>query len=255
MKVKNAKETADIWVGQLIQPAAYYTIQPIELFRWQSDSKVLSDIGNGGLIFNNEIEDIINVATAINTLLKIDIEPRDVGGSIIQKPKVTTPGWVYDQRSLLFETSKLNSVINKKFDGSAWGDATIKFYNAANNELTTQPSIDTDCVKTVIDFEPLFHIDLIGGELHVLSVPVAYDNSAQLWSVAVPDLPAIYGGSVGMVDGRVLRDQIVIKADGRGVKTLYYDPTYHTNKMRTIITHAVGHKIRCEMVFEIFYAR
>jgi hypothetical protein len=64
-KFKNNKEVADTWCGMEIQPSAYYELQAIELIRWQTDSKVLSDIGSGNGIMNDGTSDITDVATAI----------------------------------------------------------------------------------------------------------------------------------------------------------------------------------------------
>jgi hypothetical protein len=180
---------------------------------------------------------------------------KDSEGAAISKSKITASSNTYNQRVVVFETSKLSSIVNKKFTGADWGDATMKFYDANDTKLTTQEAIDSSCVRTVVDWEPLFTYDLIGGRTKLLATPEGYAKTAQIWTVAIPDLPAEYGGSINMIDGRVLEDGAAIVADGRGVKTLPYDAVYHTNKMRSVITHLAGNQLRIEVVFEIYYTR
>lgn len=64
-RFKNNTASQDVWCGQGIEPAAYYEIQSIELTKWQTDSKVLSDIGSGNGVMNDGTSDITDVATAI----------------------------------------------------------------------------------------------------------------------------------------------------------------------------------------------
>jgi hypothetical protein len=80
-KIKNNKQTADSWTGQLIQAGEYYLIESTELSRWANDSKVLSDIGSGSLIFNDGTNDILDVATAIISLRDEMIKEVKVGDS------------------------------------------------------------------------------------------------------------------------------------------------------------------------------
>jgi hypothetical protein len=68
IQVKNNKEAEDTWCGQTIQPTEYYTIQPTELNRWQSDDKVLQDITNLDLIVSNGVSDIANISDAVDYL-------------------------------------------------------------------------------------------------------------------------------------------------------------------------------------------
>jgi hypothetical protein len=76
IKFKNNKQTSDIWCGVEIQPSDYYEISSIELLKWQTDSKVLSDIGSGDGIINNGTSDIEDVNSAIDYLK--NLQPRPV---------------------------------------------------------------------------------------------------------------------------------------------------------------------------------
>ena len=91
MKVKNNKITTDTWCGMMIEPAAYYELQSIELGRWQNNSKVLTDIASGDLIINNEIADITDVALAINCLKGIELQDTD-GVPLVTLSPFSNPG-------------------------------------------------------------------------------------------------------------------------------------------------------------------
>lgn len=67
-KIKNADSIQHTWVGQIIEPAAYYEIQPGEEMKWGNDSTLISAIGAGTAVVNNGSEDITDVNLAITHL-------------------------------------------------------------------------------------------------------------------------------------------------------------------------------------------
>lgn len=183
-------------------------------------------------------------------------EKFDADNVPMMKDKITQNGWRYNQRSIGFTTSLLSSVYSKKNNGDDWNHTTLKFYDVDGVELTDQGDLDTDCVKTRLDWEPPYNYDLLSGLLNILSLPEGYSNTARIWAVAVPDVPSAYGGSINFVDGRTLRsEKDLIIADGRRVATLPYDATYHTNKIRLIIRHEAGNQLKLEMMLEHYYMR
>ena len=175
---------------------------------------------------------------------------RDFDGDDFVRIKNSSDGYTFQARFMQFETSKLGSIINKKHDGSNWADATIKFYDNADVELTTQASIDTSCVKTVLDWEPTYDYDLIGGSIQLLSVPL---TDVFMWCIGVPDLTEAQGGSKVMINNMnmiYLDLKETFKIDGRTSKHMVYNATYHTNKMRKVITHDAGTKCKMELCWE-----
>lgn len=168
----------------------------------------------------------------------------DDENSPIQRLKMAPAGWTYQLRAIEFESSVLSSLVNETCYGVAIRDCTLKFYGAGGRELTTQETIDTDCVETVIDFEPTYAYEVIGGTINYLG---ALTVDVRLSVVAVPDVPAAYGGSKIMVCNANLRfvsPDRGVEADGRVSKRLNPDPNYHTNKLRFVINHPAGHKTR-----------
>ena len=76
IKFKNNKGTADTWCGIEIQPSEYYEIQQLELIKWQTDDKVLTDIASGDGLINDGSNDIESVNSAIEYLKQT--QPRAV---------------------------------------------------------------------------------------------------------------------------------------------------------------------------------
>jgi len=180
--------------------------------------------------------------------MSVIVTNKDFDGDQYVRIKNSSEGYTYQARSIEFETSVLASTHNEDPFGSDWGDATIKFYDVSDVELTTQGTCDTDCVKTVFDWEPLYDYDLIGGEVSVLLAPTV---DMRMYCVGVPDVPANLGGSKIMINGINLRFvPHTIKIDGRTSKHMTYDATYHTNKMRKIIKHPAGTKCKIEVIWE-----
>jgi hypothetical protein len=57
-KIKNNTESAQIWVGQKINPGEYYEIQPEEANFWMYDPDLEEAINAGNAIVNNGIRDL-----------------------------------------------------------------------------------------------------------------------------------------------------------------------------------------------------
>lgn len=251
-KFKNNKETPDSWVGQQIQSGEYYEIQTFELFKWQNDSKVLSDIGSGYGIMNDGTADILDIANAINFLKNQDTTPKDSDGSPLQRVKISTTGWHYQLHGLEFKTSQLNSIISKKVDGTDFGFTTIKCYDSDNNELITQLDCDIQSVKTVIDWEPTYDYEIVGGTFRQSTIPA---SDIRMWVVGVPDIPESSGGSKAFATNlniKFIGLEESVSVDGRTPKYLTYNSTFHTNKLRIILKHVAGFKHDMHFMFELF---
>ena len=65
----------------------------------------------------------------------------------LSRTKVTASGWHFQMYGLEFETSKLSSVIDLDVYGNVFGNASIKFYDDNDTELTTQVGITASCEK------------------------------------------------------------------------------------------------------------
>jgi len=147
-----------------------------------------------------------------------------------------------------------SSLHDKKVSGTSMVNAntvTMTCYDGSDT-VTTDPA---SAVKTVLDYEPSWDYEVISGKL--VTPEVIRTGTTEQWFVAViavPDIPAIYGGSIQFVTPvnlEVLGDGYVV-SDGRAAKYLTYNATYHTNKIRWIFWHPTGSHPRFQIYVETF---
>lgn len=176
---------------------------------------------------------------------------RDSDGNSISRAKVTKTGWNYHLNGVQFKTSKLASVVNQDDSGTDLGFATYKIYDAQDAEIALVAN-EGNAVKTVIDWEPPFDYEIIGGQL---KTHTTITNDVYAYVIGVPDLTPAQGGSkefICCINMKFISANDSVNADGRASKLLKYDATYHTNKMRLILTHPAGDVCEFLMIFEVF---
>lgn len=182
-------------------------------------------------------------------------QQKDSEGSLIVRSKQAPTGWNYHAHAFEFKLSTLNSDVCLDENGDDFGFTSIKLYNAAGEEITDQPTADTDCVKTVLDWEPTHDFEILSGKLYFKDETLNED--IRLWVIGVPDIPKEYGGSRCFANGINL-DYLdafqPIETDGRVSKYMSYNPTLHSNKFRFILRHNPGKKLDIMFVLEIYKA-
>jgi hypothetical protein len=182
------------------------------------------------------------------------LDLRDADGAIRSQPKYAASGWLHHSHYIEFQTSQLNGFYNRDYACVDRGFITAKYYDDEDTLLTTQQQLDTDCVKTVIDWEPDYDYEIRGGAIRILTSPL---SDARLWVVAVPDVAEEYGGSIEFIGGlniRYLDSGQVNDEDSRVTKLLSYNAQYHSNKLRFIVTHAAGDNIDIMISLKLFKA-
>ena len=187
-----------------------------------------------------------------NFISTANITYTDGEGSALNKIKMAPKGWTYQLRSIGVKTSTINSLSNNDHNGNDLGGCTLKFYKANGDEITDQGVADTDCVKTVLDIEPAYTYEVIGGWL---SVQNNVTDNIKIYVIGAPDIPEYLGGSKLMVanlDARYIDPSERVRLDGRTPKHMTYDATYHTSKLRLVLTHAVGVAENFQISLEIF---
>lgn len=179
----------------------------------------------------------------------------DTDGAQIVRVKAAKKGWTYGAIPIEFTTAEIGSLWSKTSDGTDRPGITLKFYDSNNQEIT-QEGIgqinETTIIRSVVDFEPEFDYEVIGGTLRIGS-DIAFD--CRLWIIAVPDIPANMGGSKEMAGGinlKFLAPQQLMEVDGRVSKYLTYSPTLHTNKLRFIFEHQAGSKVDIHINVELY---
>lgn len=148
-------------------------------------------------------------------------------------------GKLFRLRALYFETAS-NTLVNKHPDGTSYGDAALTCFDAEGDVVTGDYST---AVRTVVDFEPTNSFELLGGWLDIdASIAAAHTDAWWVCVIAVPDIPAAYGGSIEFV--QPLNLELIhskrIAMDGRASTVMKYDPVNHTGKVRIAIDHPVG---------------
>lgn len=187
-----------------------------------------------------------NYKAAANTA----ISQIDTDGAHIVRLKAAKKGWTYSVVPIEFETSRRSNLLYSKLaDNTNRSGITLKVYDANDVEVTTDGLLNANwatITKTVIDFEPTYDYEVIGGYIRTLN-DITMD--IRIWIVAVPDIDAGSGGSKEMIGGlnlNYMKPENVFNVDGRVSKSLKYDATYHTNKLRMILRYPAGtHEFIC----------
>lgn len=206
--------------------------------------------------------------TYLEAMQRTRPQPRDADGSLINRNKTTKTGWHFEPRSIGWTTGLLGSLHNKTHLDVDIGDATVKYIDGSNAVLTQgggesdvdyQTRLDANCVVTVMDWWPAYDQDPISGVLWVKGVTAP---SAYLYAQIAPDIPANLGGSVMLNNGGLdlsfffdsgtSQNTGLFKSDGRGVKTLVYDPVYKSNKLRVWIRHPLAYRTGLQLTYEGF---
>ena len=180
----------------------------------------------------------------------------DTDGAQIVRVKAAKRGWSFWSIPIEFTTSTVGgNMFCQLSDGTNIPGITCKIYDNTDTEITTAGASDINlqsCVKTVIDFEPPFDYEIIGGDLRVNS------NSSQdirLWIIGAPDIPANLGGSKEFASGvnlKFIAQNNSFNIDGRVAKSLTYNPATHQSKMRMILKHPAGTQINIQIIVQIF---
>lgn len=175
----------------------------------------------------------------------------DADGAALGRTKVTQSGWQYHLQGLEFTTADRDSVVNKDENGNDLGFATMKLYDANGDEVTTELG-ESSAVKTVIDWEPTFDYEILGGTIRSAANIV---EDIYAYVIAVPDIPKAFGGSKDFIcclNLKFIGANDKIEADGRAAKKMIYDAVNHTNKIRVVLTHPAGIKRSLSLVLELF---
>lgn len=192
----------------------------------------------------------------INDVINIEAKEKDTDGAQIVRLKAAKKGWSFWAIPIEATTSKIGGDKHCKYsDGNDIPWVSCKIYNANDEEITTPGLLDANlatCVKTVIDFEPNFDFEIIGGSLRINSNPA---SDIRLWIVGAPDIPVEFGGSKEFTSGinlKFLAPDSAFDIDGRVTKFLAYDPVNHTGKMRFILKHPAGSTVNLQFVVHIY---
>jgi hypothetical protein len=180
----------------------------------------------------------------------------DTDGAAIVRTKAAKRGWSFWAVPIEMTTSTLGgSVYCKDSAGNDIAGITCKIYDANNDEITVAGigGINlTQCVKTVLDFEPAFDFEMIGGALRINSNPA---SDIRLWVIGAPDIPAMYGGSKEFASGinlKFMAPDSSFEIDGRVTKYVTYSASTHSGKIRILLKHPAGTQVNMQFVIHTY---
>jgi hypothetical protein len=163
----------------------------------------------------------------------------------------------FSLRAFSFQTCTPSSVHNASPNG-AMTDVTMKCFDSGGTDVTSSPST---AVKTVLDLEPSFLYEVIGGWVDIpdasrTAITTDGPGNWYMSAVGVPDVPNAYGGSIPFVhevDLALIPSGVShVVSDGRATSLMVPSGTYHTGKLRWIVKHPTGSVQWFQMMVETF---
>lgn len=152
-----------------------------------------------------------------------------------------------------FYTSDPSKLFNTKCDGTPLDGAHMHLFDANGDEITEAPY--DGAVMTVVDFEPAFDYEIIGGLIYAPTD--LKDGTTDQWfagCIGLPEVPQEYGGQFMFVNSLNLEAfPGVLEIDGRATALMRYTPGAHTNEMGFVIRHPPGASKRFQVMLRLFY--
>lgn len=236
--------------GILDVPSSYW-------FALYTDANFIADIRKKNIVVNDGNNDIepSKAEEYLKHINDFNYNNKDTDGATIVRSKAAKKGWSFWAIPIEITTSTLGTMYCKTSDGADIPWVNCKIYDGNNAEITDPGPLGINldaCVKTVVDFEPTFDYEIIGGALRINSNPA---TDIRMWIVGAPDIPAEMGGSKEFASGlnlKFLAPDISFDIDGRVTKFLTYNATTHQGKMRIILKHPAGTEVNMQFVVHIY---
>jgi len=211
---------------------------------------------------SNEEKDLLdNIVDAHDSSIVLAGDPQEVivvqtdsdTAGIATSPRWAPQGWHQVYHEIEFQTSKLNSIHDHNWQDQDTGYSSTKFYDAQGQELTTQETIDTDCVESHYDFMPTFSIGIKSGKIAQIVTP---NVPVYLWAIGAPGILDICFCNGG-INLEFVGSKELVGLDGTGATILPYSHPQlgdgmGTNKIRFIVRHPAGFKHRIQAIFEYY---
>lgn len=196
-----------------------------------------------------------HLKTILDTVM-MESQEKDTDGAQIVRLKAAKKGWSFWAVPIEVTTSLLsNNVHCKDSNGVDVPGISYKIYNSGGIEITVPGILDANlatCTKTVIDFEPPFDYEIIGGSIRTNA---NIGSDVRLWIVGAPDIPVNLGGSKEFASGinlKFLAPDAAFEIDGRVTKFLTYNEITHSSRMRIILKHPAGTQINLQIIIHVF---
>jgi hypothetical protein len=241
-----------------IQPNSVTEITAANWFALYSDVNFIKDLRLNNLIVSDGLKDYSTPEseTYVTFLNSFNYNNKDIDGAMIVRTKAAKKGWSFWAVPIEINTSTIDaSVFCKDSAGNNIPGISAKIYDSEGIQITVPGLANINlslATKTVIDFEPPFDYEMIGGALRINSNPA---QDVRLWIVGAPDIPAQFGGSKEFASGinlKFLAPDSTFDIDGRVSKYVTYNPVDHRGKLRIILTHPPGLNLNCQIIIHTY---
>ena len=186
----------------------------------------------------------------------LPIEPKTADGRIDVHHTIVNRLQNLNLRVFSFKTSYSGSLHNvNPVTEDSYNDIEYMLYDSSGS-LITDPTLSGSAVKTVIDFEPHYDYEIVGGFTDLPET--LHMGSTDQWfigGVGVPDLPPEMYGSIAYISEVNIEavQTSRVESDGRATSYLPYKLYgYPTNKIRFYIKHPPGAQERFQIYLELF---
>ena len=184
------------------------------------------------------------------------IEKRSPDGRAITRNTTANRMTNFKLRAISFYTADLEDGVHNwnPVTDADYGDITVKLYQADGTEITDAAD-EGLATKTVLDWEPTYNYEIIGGFVDIPQVLKGGVTDAwYLSAIGVPHYPPAYYGSIDFISEvnleAVTTEKVI--SDGRAISYMPYNlnGAPHTNLMRFILKHPAGDKKRFQLYVE-----
>jgi hypothetical protein len=256
LQIKNLDTENEIIVNMTrLGPDETIALESDQISSWGQAEDVIQAIMDENIQVILQGTPIESKVAQIDTLKGIRVSltaEKDLDEALIIRPKAAAKGWSYFLCPMELKTSSFEYFF-KDHLGEDESGITVKLFDSEGDEIT-DPLYANQAVKTVLDFEPPYDYEVIGGQVQQHTQPT---ENIRVWVVGAPDIPKAWGGSKEFIGGlnlKFIAPSDYIEADGRVSKFMKYNAELHTSKLRFIVEHPVGQEHEILLSLELFRA-
>jgi hypothetical protein len=201
----------------------------------------------------DESADTVDFETNYVAIANLPMESIDADGAKLVNPKLASSGRTYRSTFINFDTSDLDSLVVSGWAGTDLGIGEIKLYDALGDEITDNAD-KANAVVTLVTMNQTSTFDLQGFCIYQSAQPATdmYANAC-----IAPHIPAIYGGTVELVQGCNLKYANYGNREmdwvGDSASTVTFDGTNYSHILGLKIIHNAGvtHHLQCEVIWYV----
>lgn len=187
--------------------------------------------------------------------------PVDADNAPLSRIKTASLGMTFQYNCIHYHTSVKDSLVHNDILNNPLNQCSSKYYklvNGTETEITgddlNQIFLDANCMRTDLFWELPQDEELIGAKVRACD-SIDGNDYLYLWVRGVPDVTYQYGGCKDLIinlNFRCVPARNPVVLDGRTVKRLNYNATYHTNKFWIVLRHNVGFKVGIQLEVEYY---